>query len=699
MFPDKNYLSSDLDWMMQNLQVSDAQLIQILTGEFYEKLFNLAISVTNDPEKATNAVEKTLIETVSNRRRYWGNPSLKAWMYGLCLRFSQEPQPRRSILAKLPFLSGRVSYEVVRPVNVESLAEECRTVGKEIVSLPPDENLLLFLHYVHGLAAPDVAYILKTNEGLILAQLQEIRQKVGDHSQPGQGAQRKVNTTDHHQVFRKQYQAALDQKINEKDAYELKQHLLSCTGCRDYAAHMAEIDVQIAGCLRVCWPNRKATPRDPEMMLAGMDEYVGKTRRQRRVSRLAKEIALVAAAIFLVIAVSSIGNLTTAEPSPTPPPARPMSVSDGYGLLNMGADPFPTRDPRRRRRIPLDQQSPPGSSQQAVNPSNHQILNFPPIKESWSPNRAAPDINMSGSVNLLLLLHFWGEQGNPLTFLQPNPRDETVMFYEMVNYLEDHTRLKAMMRLGGDLRTIKELLDAGIPVMVEKGYDNTPPDGWAGHYVIVNGYDDATQDFVLLAAYPEDGGDTRMPYHEFEQNWRAFNYSYLLVYPDELSDKVQVLLGEQVDEFRNYQLAVDKANLDIKNLTSSRDLFFAWFNKGTILTYQQDFKAAKNAFDQAFSIEQSLPEDERPWRMLWYQTRPYWAYFYTGDYQKVIDLATQTLQSERRPVLEESYYWRALAEEALGNVDGAIQDLNEAIRLNPNFIAGKYQLRRIMGES
>jgi tetratricopeptide (TPR) repeat protein len=190
-----------------------------------------------------------------------------------------------------------------------------------------------------------------------------------------------------------------------------------------------------------------------------------------------------------------------------------------------------------------------------------------------------------------------------------------------------------------------------------------------------------------------------MPYEEFEKNWRAFNYAYLVVFPPDMAEAVQDILGDQIDPFENYQHAVKRAAADIGDLKSGYDLFFAWYNQGTSLTYLEDYAGAKNAFDQAFTIYASLAAEDRPWRILWYQTRPYWAYFYTGHYEDVINLSTSTLDSTDDPILEESYYWRALAKEALGDLDGAIQDLNEAVRLNPNFIAGKYQLRRIKGES
>jgi tetratricopeptide (TPR) repeat protein len=112
----------------------------------------------------------------------------------------------------------------------------------------------------------------------------------------------------------------------------------------------------------------------------------------------------------------------------------------------------------------------------------------------------------------------------------------------------------------------------------------------------------------------------------------------------------------------------------------------------------QDYAGAADAYDQAFaSVYPNIAEDERPWRMMWYQTGPYWAYFYSGRYYDVISLATTTLDAMSKPVLEESYYWRALAREALGDTSGAIADLKEAVRLNPNFLVGQQQLDRIQG--
>ena len=74
---------------------------------------------------------------------------------------------------------------------------------------------------------------------------------------------------------------------------------------------------------------------------------------------------------------------------------------------------------------------------------------------------------------------------------------------------------------------------------------------------------------------------------------------------------------------------------------------------------------------------------------MWYQTGPYWAYFYTSRYQDVIDLADKNLSNRIQPpeTLEESLYWRARAEYELGDIGTAAADLQRAYYYNKNMAA------------
>jgi tetratricopeptide (TPR) repeat protein len=313
--------------------------------------------------------------------------------------------------------------------------------------------------------------------------------------------------------------------------------------------------------------------------------------------------------------------------------------------------------------------------------------------------------NYCGPANLSMALTFWGWDGNRDVvgkYVKPQDKDKNVMPYELQDFVETQTKgLVALVRLGGDLELLKRLLAEGFPVVVEKGfyeYDYTGKLGWMGHYQFVTGYDEAQDRLTVQDTYVKDGKDHNISYADFIEGWRSFNYLFLVVYPQDRQEEVLALLGTYADQAWASNHALEVAVAESGSL-SGIDQYFAWFNRGTSLASLGQYPDAAAAFDQAFGLYAALPDDAaRPYRMLWYQTWPYWAYFYSGRYQDVIDLANTTLNDTiSEPVLEESFYWRGLAREALGDPQGAIADMRESVRLNPNFSPGWEQLNRLGG--
>jgi hypothetical protein len=307
--------------------------------------------------------------------------------------------------------------------------------------------------------------------------------------------------------------------------------------------------------------------------------------------------------------------------------------------------------------------------------------------------------NNCGPANLAMALSYWGWEGDQRdtrSFLRPNTEvdDKNVMPSEMVDYVEQNTDLRALTRLGGDVETLKRLIAAGFPVLIEEGH-HPPDDWWMGHFLVINGYDDARQRFVsqdslIMADFPRS-------YNELEESWwRDFNYVYLVIYPPDREAEVMDILGPQSDPEANLLSAAEKARAEIPALTG-RDAYFAWFNLGDSLVGLGDYPGAAEAFDQAFAIYQRLHEDDRPYRVMWYRIEPYAAYYHTGRYQDVINLANTTFTWVGKPVLEESYYWRGMAYEALGELERAISDYRKAAELNPNFSTAQEALERLGG--
>lgn len=306
--------------------------------------------------------------------------------------------------------------------------------------------------------------------------------------------------------------------------------------------------------------------------------------------------------------------------------------------------------------------------------------------------------NNCGPATLAMALTFWGwdgDQRDTAAILKPLPTDKNVMPYELEDYVVSEAGLKAAVRYAGDLELLKQLIAAGFPVMIEKGLDHK--DGWVGHYQLLAGYDDRQGHFNAYDSLNGDfteGKTLIVPYETVDTHWLAFNYTYMVIYPSDREADVNQILGSDMDETSNLYKAADRASIDIFNLTG-QELFFAWYNRGTSLMRLTDYGGAAQAYDEAFQVYASIEPDERPWRILWYQTGPYFAYYFTGRYYDVINLANQTLDLMPDPVLEESYYWRALAKEALGDIDGAIDDLQTSLIHHPNFEPSLYQLNRL----
>ena len=308
------------------------------------------------------------------------------------------------------------------------------------------------------------------------------------------------------------------------------------------------------------------------------------------------------------------------------------------------------------------------------------------------------DFNNCGPANLSMALSYWGWEGDQTTtaaWLKPNPDDRNVMPYEMVDYVNTQTSFAALMRYGGDMELVKAFIAAGFPVLVERGFeDEVPNEYWMGHYALLTAYDDSKNQVLIQDSYV--AADYAYTYERLTYHWQAFNYLYIVIYPPDREGEVLDILGPHADETYNLQAAAEKALAETETKTGD-SLFFAWFNYGTNLMYLQDYFAAAQAYDQAFAVQKEIyPNFNHLWRMPWYQPGPYFAYYYTGRYQDVIDLATDTLNNaSNNPAIEESWVWRGRARLALGDMEGAISDFRKALVWHPGWWVAEAELRNL----
>ena len=296
--------------------------------------------------------------------------------------------------------------------------------------------------------------------------------------------------------------------------------------------------------------------------------------------------------------------------------------------------------------------------------------------------------NNCGPATMAMALSYFDldlSQEQTAAVLKPDPEDRNVSPYEMADYVNNETDLAALSRTNGDLELLRRLISQGFPVIVELGLD--PPGeyrwmGWYGHYLLIVAYDDQSEQVWAYDSWfgtsevPGENADSEgreIHYEDLDTYWRQFGRKYIVLFDPVDRTIVTEIIGRAMDDEAMWRSALARTQDEIAR---DDDNAFLWFNLGTAYNALGDHEMAAAAFDQARAIG-------LPWRMLWYQFGPYEAYYEVGRFEDVILLADVTLQD--RPYFEESYYYRALAKTALGELEQAKADMERAVKRNPNF--------------
>jgi tetratricopeptide (TPR) repeat protein len=309
---------------------------------------------------------------------------------------------------------------------------------------------------------------------------------------------------------------------------------------------------------------------------------------------------------------------------------------------------------------------------------------FPPAMQLQGMAHYWQTWNNCGPATLSMNLSYFGvkigqEKIGPL--LKPEKDDKNVGPEQLAEFAQTQG-LKSLVRVNGDANRLKALLRAGIPVLVETWYEPKPNDGM-GHYKLIVGYDDAASDgghWIAYDSYDSHGLKKGDPYNgvtfayaEFDQLWKVFGRTYIPVYDDQRAKAVEAVLAADMDDGQMWQRALAA---DMAYVKANPKDAFGWFNLGTAYVNTGDFQAAAQAYDTARRLK-------LPWRMLWYQFGPFKAYYEVGRYQEVIDLADATIKTAVND--EELFYWKGLAQQALGDPVSAKASLEQAIKLRSTY--------------
>lgn len=311
----------------------------------------------------------------------------------------------------------------------------------------------------------------------------------------------------------------------------------------------------------------------------------------------------------------------------------------------------------------------------------------PGVKLDYPHFNDAQDWNNCGPATLALYLRYYGWEGDQFTVsdqIKPLRADRNVNIDELLGYVYANINwLYAEFRVGGNLDLLRQVLATGTPVMIEESFwlDEdywSNDDRWAGHYLLLTGYDDATQTFIAQDSFR--GPNRRVGYADLDKAWQSFNRVYFLLYRPELKEQLQAIVGEDWDYSANRQNALETARQETESDPQNP---FGWFNLGTNLLYFERYDEAAEAFDTARQLR--LPQ-----RMLRYQFGPFLAYFHAGRNEDLLALSEYALGVT--PNSEEALLWRGWALYRAGDAAGALKQFNLALEARPGYSDASYAI-------
>jgi len=370
---------------------------------------------------------------------------------------------------------------------------------------------------------------------------------------------------------------------------------------------------------------------------------------------------------YLKNVLNPVGNVPTAVPNPT-------------------SDATPTSFAVTEITIPTEQaiETPEAPTSTLEPPPPQASITSPPY-EQQSANNCGP-----AALSMMLHIYNWeGSQKDISDIIKPVNGDRNVNPEEMAFWVRNYAGwIRIEYRVGGDLDTLKRLIAAMYPVIIEGTTSLNPGDTgwpdddlWAAHYLLLTGYDDATQTFT--AQDPYRGPDKSVPYDQLLSEWKPFNYLYMIIYLPEEETEIQRLLASNWDPDENRQNSlIASQSATVEDPTDA----FAWFNLGSNLVYFERYDEANAAYDKAREI--GLPQ-----RMFRYQFGPFIANFHAHRTEDLLALTNYALQ--RTDMSEETWLWHGWALARKGDTTGAIENWRRALSIHPGYQDALYALNYV----
>ncbi len=152
---------------MKNMIKFAGLCVQEIVQTYSDTLIRIAVQQTKNMAEAEDIVQEVYLTLMRQKKPFSHEAHLKAWL--IKVTFNK---------CKDYFKSSRVKKTVPITEEMTFIAKEEQMVLTEIFELPPEERVIVYLHYYEGYTTAEIAHLLEINVNTVGSKLRRARMKL-----------------------------------------------------------------------------------------------------------------------------------------------------------------------------------------------------------------------------------------------------------------------------------------------------------------------------------------------------------------------------------------------------------------------------------------------------------------------------------------------------------------------------------------
>lgn len=169
--------------LVQAAQAGSEEAFAALVEKYRIKMFNLAYSITRDPDLADDLAQDVFIKAYESLPKFKSRSGFGTWLYRIAVNASMD-HLRKERAFKTTVYKARTSEQAVHDDEIiKQEIEEEKEKRKKLLyqalrSLPEKHRIILTLRDVRGLPYREIADVLDISPGTVDSRLHRARQKL-----------------------------------------------------------------------------------------------------------------------------------------------------------------------------------------------------------------------------------------------------------------------------------------------------------------------------------------------------------------------------------------------------------------------------------------------------------------------------------------------------------------------------------------